>query len=912
MAKFTVNTHHAYLNNEIVIKSEEKVVITDKSTGMEYEVDGEVTTHLCAGKHILYIDGQEEEILIEDAIKLGGSIIKNAFVFDNNPWVFVTTKDRLYATNIDTKEEKVEYNITPDEIESFGCYYGKPCEFFLMKTRQDYSIYNVLNGKKVLTFINHIYSDNHLVIYKEDESVIIYDYRSERVITTFKGKYSFGNKFYFVKEQKLYGLNLRTNYINYIDSVGLVKEDAVLFGNELLKLENDYIKEKIYNYFDLGNGETNITKTDIVFPYYIDYWKGYKTAYFQRAKEEYLQFCNSHDDLWKHNQVNHICFGINVNRIAFNWKNNKRIMSLFGEIISYPTLSFKIPFKINSDSDSKISFKDFIIDMDNDEAMNTDAVKETQECSLNKGEQIKGKSKSGNLFVTREDNKLFFRNKKEETKVEILSNYFDSTRYANAFFTSDGNNVVLQISNTEARMLGLEDSESKQFEIDGFTVARTEGFNGYKPEITISDGRIPVWRDPITLQKILPENMSSHMYMSPDGKYSAKINMKSIHFNRITKKEVKHEEVNALKDKYDWTSDSTKEEKEKIIELRKSLAMETDRETLFGKVIEQYTQFVNTDITIRERYNENERENRKDELINKEIERYINNSSQFVILFIDRLSYACYKENKDGAEYKEILIGRSVYFLNYVSFSYDSKYLAFGAKMRQDEFRFSEEGVFVLYDIEKEKVILRHDKDMDLWAVWMTMFSKKGDVAFYDSKADAYIAGNTNYGVMNKVSGKTLLCFSPSGNFIALSDQNYIDYTHHPNENWGHQPSGNIFVYSINNIESCIEHYNDFGEGIIGVASRAGNVASAAFSQDEKRLLAVGSDGVVVIRNLKLGNNIPYLEEVIDKSNRNDYQEDDYGTHYGEFAGSYAQDVMGVSDDVINDAFEGEIGRAHV
>lgn len=34
--------------------------------------------------------------------------------------------------------------------------------------------------------------------------------------------------------------------------------------------------------------------------------------------------------------------------------------------------------------------------------------------------------------------------------------------------------------------------------------------------------------------------------------------------------------------------------------------------------------------------------------------------------------------------------------------------------------------------------------------------------------------------------------------------------------------------------------------------------------------------------------------------------QDDYGTHYGEFAGSYAQDVMGYSDDVINDAFEGD------
>lgn len=34
--------------------------------------------------------------------------------------------------------------------------------------------------------------------------------------------------------------------------------------------------------------------------------------------------------------------------------------------------------------------------------------------------------------------------------------------------------------------------------------------------------------------------------------------------------------------------------------------------------------------------------------------------------------------------------------------------------------------------------------------------------------------------------------------------------------------------------------------------------------------------------------------------------DNDYGTHYGEFAGSYAQDVMGFSDDVINDAFEGD------
>lgn len=35
-------------------------------------------------------------------------------------------------------------------------------------------------------------------------------------------------------------------------------------------------------------------------------------------------------------------------------------------------------------------------------------------------------------------------------------------------------------------------------------------------------------------------------------------------------------------------------------------------------------------------------------------------------------------------------------------------------------------------------------------------------------------------------------------------------------------------------------------------------------------------------------------------------REEEYGSHYGEYAGSYAQDVMGYSDDVINDAFEGD------
>lgn len=38
----------------------------------------------------------------------------------------------------------------------------------------------------------------------------------------------------------------------------------------------------------------------------------------------------------------------------------------------------------------------------------------------------------------------------------------------------------------------------------------------------------------------------------------------------------------------------------------------------------------------------------------------------------------------------------------------------------------------------------------------------------------------------------------------------------------------------------------------------------------------------------------------------NNYYDDDYGTSYGEYADTYAQDVEGYSDDVIDDAFDGD------
>ena len=83
----------------------------------------------------------------------------------------------------------------------------------------------------------------------------MYDFRQKKVVVYFEGQYSFGNKFYFVKERKLYGLNTSSSFINVIDFVGEIGEEDILMGNFLLKLEKDYSEKKEYGYFWLGNGE---------------------------------------------------------------------------------------------------------------------------------------------------------------------------------------------------------------------------------------------------------------------------------------------------------------------------------------------------------------------------------------------------------------------------------------------------------------------------------------------------------------------------------------------------------------------------------------------------------------------------------------------------------------------------------
>lgn len=78
-------------------------------------------------------------------------------------------------------------------------------------------------------------------------------------------------------------------------------------------------------------------------------------------------------------------------------------------------------------------------------------------------------------------------------------------------------------------ILGLDNMIQAPFEVEGSTVARFAGINGYKPEIMVSyaNGRIPVWRDPITMQRISEADMSNHIFKAPNGLYTASMQMET-------------------------------------------------------------------------------------------------------------------------------------------------------------------------------------------------------------------------------------------------------------------------------------------------------------------------------------------------------------------------------------------------
>ncbi len=839
------NTHHAYLNHMVTLSSDKEgiTVITDSTTGRVYKFTGSLDLHLSAGEHILCDETNNQvKVVIEDAIKIGGSKFKPeaCFVTDQSPWVFVTMKDRLYISNKIRNIERVEYGITPDEIIFAN---NENDALFILRTENDYTVFDAGRNEVLFMFSNMEYHNDHLVIYKDqDSTTIVYDFVNGHIVYSFDREYSIFSKdgndiLYFISGSKLLALNLVTDEIEHIKEVTIDGDKVIarfsglyveshgyhLYENKLL------LKTTIVDLISRSFRSISLPRMAKVNKF-LD-----KSLLTQNDFEELLDSFRqaSVDQMQKYPFV-----VPTANLVSYE----KLLVKEDGLHMRYILRSYEIQTRyvrrlsteyrnqnLTTGEDTKMSnneFYDYVVP------------RPKRESNTTSPEFVNGTllalAENKNEALVERDGCIYIVKSSGEEK-QILSHLYDSTFCTNAFFTSDGKHVLLEKSIGVRDFFELDTYESSSFPIEGVKTIPYIGMNGYKPlaDSTMPGGASPVWVDPMTMRRINPSMLVKRSYISPDESVVAETNFKSVLYNNLTQKEVTANDVMELREKYNWLGKIEEKEKQDIIALREELV--SKNQEVF---ISQAAKYLHVED--------------EDEKAQKALDNLIKSHLSFTDLFIDRLDYVSYKIN--GIE-KDVLIGRTAWFLNYVSFSNDSRYMAFGAKMNSDFFRCSQDGVFVIYDMHKDEEVLRMDSEQGLWAVWTTQFSRRNDVACYDGQPKTYIKMNGTEEVLS-LNNRSFLCFSPSGRYMALSQQGYIDYTHHPDADWGHQPSTNVYVHHVDSSATLKFEgpYCDLGEDIYGTSksTQRYNIASAAFSIDEKRLLMVGEDGVVVVRNIHL------------------------------------------------------------
>jgi WD40 repeat protein len=230
----------------------------------------------------------------------------------------------------------------------------------------------------------------------------------------------------------------------------------------------------------------------------------------------------------------------------------------------------------------------------------------------------------------------------------------------------------------------------------------------------------------------------------------------------------------------------------------------------------------------------------------------------FSKFFIEKRGFIYIRSRTNNDVVAKIPLEECLWFLNYVSFSYDNKYVAIAGRYPNES---DMGGLFLVYDLEKHKCVV---KSVNSWAVWLTAFNKHNMVASYSSEPISYDAQLSNVEdnevKVNIHHGFSFLTFSPDGEYAALSTQGYVskyDKNNKERSEWGHQPSCKVFIVKSAQMNPILGIYSDLSNsGIEGISDDKHNfyksVSSVSFSNDNKRLMMVGNDGVVIIRNLHL------------------------------------------------------------
>lgn len=909
-----------FLNTDFNVRSKESirfVVLFNGNKLYEDSTAGGQTKKLPKfskpGEYVIStIDGKERQsIVVEDALRLGNSELKKAYVFDDCPYVIFVMKDRIHF--FDPSIESYVYTenfLTPNDIklistskllfmsqhpsgmslstfdiEDFSIEDSIECEEIIAHS-DDFQLLYVKKGHKLVvvnsldlttkatyTFNEDLDSNNCWVNSDGDanllfclhESLIVCIDINTGATKTSKRDYAIGitNNGYLVTNggTSLYGykdMNPHSEIKDWVDYRPLYDkftfkghsipnapwEKNSFDGDEASSESNESKVKKALVEFQKYNHQTNNSLS--YFSKEIVIGSSALMVFFPSKEGVYIieeitvDLLNIRYDVktQKHRYYTSnkrerklIWLSPTENKIEYTFKRN----SYYDEAVVNGIFA---SFPLNSTKSALVE-KGVIVEITDGSPQASGIVKVSDKPN-EEDIVINGDKISPKIIVAKDENVMLiktaetytlYRKQAEGLWTESNVCSLEERKHMRAAMSKDGKYLVYSKGGNQYALYNI-DEDKEETVLTGSFVDFDESGN-----LIFSDKprQLRIY-DPVTFEwkKTSPQYYN---FVSPDGKLFAKTSQITRYYNLIEGNEIDSQTYFSLKRMYDSNGVISKEELDK---------RNIRRKEFYHK---------------HQHYFDDHFEELKDE----EKRKYrLNDYALFTDMFLEIKQYVMIGVVGTD-QMMELELNILLDYLNYVSFSYDNQYVAIVGKPFSNGYL---KIVKIDYD-ESNKSLQVVDEVCDMVigqkATWTCAFSKQGLLGTYDSSPNLYLIRKSDHKEFVKdrakdydylkehlcIPNKSLMCFSPSGKYMALSNQGYEPISLGGR---GHVPSNEMFIYRTDDY-SQVDEWQYQGEGVLKLSPYdpyKKNLVQAGFSIDERKIMTVSGDGVVIVRNLHL------------------------------------------------------------